>query len=36
MTVKRLPNGVAALGPIDFEVRVPMKDELFIPTQLVL
>jgi hypothetical protein len=36
MTVKRLPNGVPALGPIDFEARVPMKDELFIPTQLVL
>jgi hypothetical protein len=35
MTVKRLPDGIVGCGPIDFEARVPIKDELFIPTQLV-
>jgi len=35
MTVKRLPNGTAGVGPIDFEARAPIADELFIPTQLV-
>jgi hypothetical protein len=34
MTVKRLPNGVVGFGPVDFEARVPIEDELFIPTQL--
>jgi hypothetical protein len=35
MTVKRLPDGTVGCGPIDFEARVPIPDELFIPTQLV-
>jgi len=35
MMVKRLPNGSVGCGPVDFEARVPIKDELFIPTQLV-
>jgi hypothetical protein len=35
MTVKRLPSGVVGFGPVDFEARVPIKDELFIATQLV-
>ena len=36
MTVKRLPNGGVGYGTVDFEARVPMKGELFIPTQLVI
>jgi hypothetical protein len=36
MTVKRLPSGDVGFGPVDFEARVPMKNELFIPTQLIL
>jgi hypothetical protein len=35
MAVKRLPNGVVGVGPIDFEARAAIPDELFIPTQLV-
>jgi len=35
MTVQRLPNGEVGCGPIDFEARTPMPDELFIPTQLI-
>lgn len=35
MTVKRLPDGVVGCGPVDFEARVPIEGELFIPTQLV-
>jgi hypothetical protein len=35
MTVKCLPDGIVGFGPIDFEARVPIKDEVFIPTQLV-
>ena len=35
MTVKRLPNGEVGCGPIDFESRTPIAEELFIPTQLV-
>jgi hypothetical protein len=35
MTVKRLPNGEVGCGPIDFEARTPIAEELFIPTQLV-
>ena len=35
MTVKRLPDGIPGVGPIDFEARVPIPDELFIPTQLI-
>jgi hypothetical protein len=35
MTVKRLPDGTPGVGPIDFEARVPIPDELFIPTQLI-
>ena len=34
MTVKRMPNGEVGYGPIDFEARTPIPDELFIPTQL--
>jgi hypothetical protein len=35
MTVKRLPDGIVGSGPVDFEARVPMDDELFIPAQFV-
>ena len=35
MTVKRLPDGEVGCGPIDFEARTPIAEELFIPTQLV-
>jgi len=35
MTVKRLPDGTPSVGPIDFEARVPVSDELFIPTELI-
>jgi hypothetical protein len=35
MTVKRLPDGIPGFGPIDLEARVPIADELFIPTQLI-
>jgi len=34
MTVKRLPDGTPGVGPIDFEARVPIPGELFIPTEL--
>ena len=34
MTVKRMPSGEVGYGPIDFEARSPIPDELFIPTQL--
>lgn len=36
MTVKRLPNGDVGCGPVDFEARTPIVDEVFIPTQFVL
>jgi hypothetical protein len=36
MTVRRLPNGVPGVGPIDFEARDPIPDELFIPRQFVV
>jgi hypothetical protein len=35
MTVTRLPNGEVGCGPIDFEARTPIADELFIPAQLI-
>lgn len=35
MTVVRLPNGEVGCGPIDFEARTPIPDEIFIPTQLI-
>jgi hypothetical protein len=35
MTVKRVPDGTPGVGPIDFEARVPIPNELFIPTQLI-
>jgi hypothetical protein len=35
MTVGRLPNGEVGCGPIDFEARTPIPDELFIPIQLI-
>lgn len=35
MTVRRMPNGEIGCGPIDFEARTPIADEVFIPTQLV-
>jgi hypothetical protein len=34
MIVKRLPSGEVGSGPVDFEARVPVEGELFIPTQL--
>lgn len=34
MVVKRMPNGEVGSGPIDFEARTPIPDELFIPMHL--
>jgi hypothetical protein len=35
MTVKRDANGDVAYGPVNFEARTPIADEVFVPMQLV-